>query len=39
RYDAPRQQAMGAALKMLASKPKLSRDLAEVIQRSHPGKD
>ncbi len=39
RYDAPRQQAMGAALKMLASKPRLSRDLAEVIQRSHPGKD
>ncbi|MHB8180222.1 MAG: aminopeptidase N [Acidithiobacillus ferrivorans] len=36
RYDAPRQQAMGEALKMLAGKPKLSRDLAEVIQRSHP---
>ncbi|WP_229066126.1 aminopeptidase N [Acidithiobacillus ferriphilus] len=38
RYDAPRQQAMGEALKMLAGKPKLSRDLAEVIQRSHPTK-
>ncbi|MBU2718720.1 aminopeptidase N C-terminal domain-containing protein, partial [Acidithiobacillus ferridurans] len=38
RYDAPRQQAMVAALKMLAGKPGLSRDLAEVIQRSHPDK-
>ena len=38
RYGAPRQQAMVAALKMLAGKPGLSRDLAEVIQRSHPDK-
>ncbi|MFA7525769.1 MAG: aminopeptidase N, partial [Acidithiobacillus sp.] len=38
RYDAPRQQGMVAALNMLAGKPGLSRDLAEVIQRSHPDK-
>ncbi len=39
RYDAQRQQAMRAALTMLADKAKLSRDLAEVIQRSLPVKD
>ncbi|MFA7495290.1 MAG: aminopeptidase N [Acidithiobacillus sp.] len=39
RYDAVRQQAMGAALQRIARKSKLSRDLAEVIQRSYPRKD
>ncbi len=38
RYDEARQKGMIQALQKLASKPKLSKDLAEVLQRSYPGK-
>jgi aminopeptidase N len=36
RYDKVRQQGMMNALQLLAAKTNLSRDLAEVIQRSYP---
>ncbi len=36
RYDEVRQKAMIQALQLLAAKPHLSRDLAEVIQRAYP---